>query len=209
MLKILFGVALLFLGACAQKNVISQVNQYPLFTPSQLGYATRDGGLPLEIHGAPPSGLSTEQLAAVLHLPGTYATAHFFLMQPAPPANGLAAADQLFESLCLQRVLDPALAKSGGTCHGPSHMVLVFYPHFQTRPDMACEDANKIVTGNGQDVQVMAAFCIGNRLAASGQVRVPAAAATPDTIARSINLLLSDMLQARQDGGRASDHRGY
>jgi len=53
----------------------------------------------------------------------------------------------------------------------------------------------------------MAAYCIGAHLAASGQVRVPAAAVTPASTIHAINLLLSDMSKPPAENGFGSSSR--
>ena len=40
------------------------------FSPSLISYAARDGAVPLEIHGALPAGLTAEEIAQVVRLPG-------------------------------------------------------------------------------------------------------------------------------------------
>ena len=201
--KQFLGVALFFLGACAQNNVITNVNPLPLYQPSQLSYAARDGEFPLELHGALPAGVSAEQLVASVHLPGDFPGTRLTLYPPASsgglPVQPVAA--NPYDSLCLQRILDGAVTQNGYSCHGPSRLVLVFNPDIRTPPDMACEAADSIIISGGQNVRVLAAFCIGNRLASSGQVQVASASDGGGKIGGAINVLLMDMLQPRPGGG--------
>ncbi len=194
------GVLMLWLGACAQKNVISQVNQFPLFQPSLISYAARDGAVPLEIHGAVPAGMAAAALAQALHLPGRSGGVRLITqeeMDSAPPAPIRTPAALIRDRL-------QTMTGAGGH---EFRIVLVFDPHFQTLPGKACEAAHEIPAGGGQDIRVLAAFCIGRRLAASGQVRAPAQGATPQSISYAINLLLTDMAHPRPDRGFADTPR--
>ena len=184
----------LLLGACAQQNVISHVNQRPVFQPSLISYAARDGAVPLEIHGALPAGMTAEEIAQMVRLPGRTEGVRLITPQNVEPVSPAPAAI----------IQDRVLSMMGTGGHN-FRIVLVFDPHFQTLPDMACEAADKISATSSQDVRAMAAFCIGSHLAASGQVRVPAAAANPASIVKAINLLLSDMSKPLPARGRDSD----
>lgn len=198
MLKILFGAMVILLGACAQQNVITHVNQRPIFQPSLISYAARDGAVPLEIFGTPPAGMTAQEIAQGVHLPGRTEGVRLITGKEtghATPDTPVALIQDRLQAMI-------------GTGGHNFRIVLVFDPHFQTLPDRTCEAADKISASSGQDTRVMAAFCIGPHLAASGQVRVPAAAVTPASTIHAINLLLSDMskpLPARSpdsDGGR-------
>ncbi len=83
----------MLLGACAQKHVITHVNQTPLFAPSQLGYAVRDGAIAVEVHGALPPALLVEQLVAGVHLPGNYPNTKLIIQQASPDSAQPAKAD--------------------------------------------------------------------------------------------------------------------
>lgn len=205
MIKPFFCALLLFTGACAQQHVITRVNQLPLYAPSQLSYAARNGTLPLEIHGALPADINREDLAANLHLPGDFAPAKLVLFAPVSAQDAAPGGNPL-GSLCLQRLLDSGITRNGNDCHGPGRMVLVFNPDMQTLPDWACEAAQKIATAPGQDVRVLAAFCIGKRLASSGQVQIPARNGSSVNVTSAINVLLIDMLHPRPGSAREGNH---
>lgn len=198
----------MLLGACAQQHIITNVNQTPLFAASQLGYAVRDGALPIEVHGALPAALPVDQLVAAVHLPGNYPHTKLVIYQASPDSvlPGKSDAGISAGALCLQRIFDAGVTKHGNDCRGPSRLVLVFNPSGAMHPDLACEAANSIATSASQEVRVLAAFCIGKRLASSGQVRVPAARANGENISGAINVLLIDMLQPKPGGGQESDH---
>ncbi len=197
----------MLLGACAQKHVITHVNQTPLFAPSQLGYAVRDGAIAVEVHGALPPALLVEQLVAGVHLPGNYPNTKLIIQQASPDSAQPAKADAGIStgSLCLQRIFDPGVTQNGNDCHGPSRLVLVFNPAAATHPDLACEAARSIAASASQEVRVLAAFCIGNRLASSGQVRIPEDNGRSGNVSSAINVLLMDMLIPRP-GGREPEH---
>lgn len=198
MMKILFGALMFLLGACAQQNIITHVNQQPAFQPSLISHAARDGAVPIEILGPLPAGVTAEELAQALRLPGRAEGVRLIpqsQIEPAAPATPVAVAHDRVQWML------------GNGAH-EFRIVLVFSPHVQTLPDMACQAANKIPEASGQDVRAMAVFCIGGHLAASGQVRVPAAAATPASTAHAINLLLSDMsTPPAEDGFGSGGHR--
>jgi hypothetical protein len=199
----------MLLGACAQQHVITHVNQTPLFAPSQLGYAVRDGALPIEVHGALPAALPVDRLVTAVHLPGNYPNTKLVIYQASPDSvsPGKSDAGMSPGALCLQRIFDAGVTKHGNDCHGPSRLVLVFNPSGATHPDLACEAANSIATSASQEVRVLAAFCIGNRLASSGQVRIPESNGGSGNISSAINVLLMDMLIPRPGGGRESEHQ--
>lgn len=184
------GTALLLLGGCAQQNVISHVNQSPFFQPSLISYAARDGAVPLEIHGALPAGMTAQEIAGMVHLPGRSEGTRLATPQKVAPVSSTPAA---FIEEQMQTMLG-----SGGH---DFRIVLVFGPHIQTLPDRLCDAADKIPASSAQDVRTMAAYCIGTHLAASGQMRVPASAASPKGVAYAINLLLSDMSKPPAENG--------
>ena len=198
MLKILSGATVLLLGACAQQNVITHVNQRPIFQPSLINYAARDGAVPLEIHGALPAGMTAEEIAQMVRLPGRAEGVRLIKENAIDSAANAAPVTPV-------TIVQDRVQSMMGTGGHDFRIVLVFGPHIQTLPDMVCEAADKIPTSSGQDVRAMAAFCIGAHLAASGQIRVPAAAVTPIGTAHAINLLLSDMSRPQPARGRDSD----
>jgi len=198
MLKILFGAMVILLCACAQQNVITHVNQRPIFQPSLISYAAREGAVPLEIHGALPAGMSAQEIAQGVHLPGR---AEGVRLITGTQIDSAAHDSPKTPATILQDRVQSMI----GTDGHDFRIVLVFDPHFQTLPDMACEAADKIPASSGQDVRAMAAFCIGAHLAASGQVRVPAASVTPASVVSAINLLISDMSKPPPDGHTESD----
>jgi len=191
--KLFVGAILLLSGGCAQQNTISHVNQSPVFHPSLLSYAARDGAVPLEIHGALPAGMTAQEIAGMVHLPGRSEGIRLAAPQTVAPVSPTPAA---FIEDRLQTML--------GSDGHDFRIVLVFGPHIQTLPDRLCDAAEKIPASSGQDVRTMAAYCIGTHLAASGQMRVPASAAAPEGIAYAINLLLSDMSKPPADNGFGS-----
>ncbi len=198
--RILVAAGVLLAGACAQQNVITHVNQRPIFHPSLISYAARDGAVPLEIQGALPAGITAAELAQAVHLPGR--TEGVRLIAEKETDHGAPASLNTPAALIRDR-----LQSMVGTGGHNFRIVLVFNQHFQTLPDKACEAADEIPTSSGQDVGVMAAFCISNHLAASGQVRVPASYASSKGIADAINLLLVDMNTAHPNGRGDTDHR--
>lgn len=88
-----------------------------------------------------------------------------------------------------------------GAAADVGRLVMVSHLHYQTHPEKLCEAAEGIATGNAQDARLTVGFCIGDRLAASGQVRVPAAKVNADSITRSVNVLLTVMLDRSDEGG--------
>lgn len=88
-----------------------------------------------------------------------------------------------------------------GAAADKGRLVLVFQPHFQMHPERVCEGEKNIVTGSDQNVRALVAFCIGERLATSGQLRIPANKASPVSIARSINVVLSVMIERPPNEG--------
>ncbi len=198
MLKTLMGATIFFLAACAQQSVITHVNQRPIFQPSLISYAARHGAVPIEIFGALPAGMTAQEIAQAVNLPGRTEGVRLITDgkagHPAP-----ASADNPVA------LIQDRLQAMIGTAGHNFRIVLVFGPHFQTLPDRACDAADKIPASGGQDVRVMAAFCIGTHLAASGQVRVPTTAVTPAGVTGAINLLLSDMSKPQPSSGRDSD----
>ncbi|MSP42501.1 MAG: hypothetical protein EXR08_03930 [Alphaproteobacteria bacterium] len=204
--KLFLGAALLFLGACAQKHVITNVNPLPLYKPSQVSYAARNGEFPVEVHGALPAGVSAAQLMATVHLPADFPGARLVLT-PQPSNSGAPVqpvSSNPYGSLCLQRLLDSSVTQNGNSCHGPSRLVLVFNPDFRTPPGLACEAPDSIMAAGSQNVRVLAALCIGNRLASSGQVQVASAGDGGAMISSAINVLLMDILQPRARGGNSA-----
>ncbi|MFZ5929907.1 MAG: hypothetical protein ACOY15_01690 [Pseudomonadota bacterium] len=202
MLKILFGATVMLLGACAQQNVISHVNQRPLFQPSLISYAARDGAVPLEIHGALPAGMSAQEIAQGVRLPGRTEGVRLISEKPIDAAANAAPVTPV--TIVQDRV--QSMIGAGG--HN-FRIVLVFGPHIQTLPDRVCDAADKIPTSSSQDVRVLAAYCIGAHLAASGQMRVPANAAEPASTIHAINLLLSDMSKPPAENGFGSGSRRH
>lgn len=200
MLKILFGASVLLLGACAQQNVISHVNQRPIFSPSLLAYAARDGAAPLEIHGALPAGLTAEELAPALRLPGRSEGLRLVTAQ----SPDRAVKDSGNAAIAL---LDDRIKTMLGRDGRDFRIVLLFHPHYQTLPEKACEEASEIPSETGGDVRVMAVYCIGNHEAASGQARILAPYADSKGIAGAINLLLIDMSRPQPDSGFQSGDR--
>ncbi len=197
MLKIVVGAGILLPGACAQQNIITHVNQRPIFQPSLISYAARDGAVPLEIQGALPAGMTAAELAQAVHLPGRAEGVRLVTEKEIEHASPVTPA----------AIIHDRLQWMTGSAGHDFRIVLVFNPHIQTLPDMACEAADEIPSSGGQDVRVMAAFCIGRHLAASGQVRVPAPAVTPASVAHAINLLISDMSTPPPDHGFGSGPR--
>lgn len=202
MLKILFGATVALLGACAQQNVITHVNQRPLFQPSLISYAARDGAVPLEIHGALPAGMTAQEIAQMVRLPGRTEGVR---LSTATQIDSGAHAAPATPATILQDRLQTMIGAGGHNFR----IVLVFGPHVQTLPDMVCQAADKIPASGGQDVRAMAAYCIGPHLAASGQVRVPTSAASPASIAHALNLLLSDMSKPPAENGFGSGSRRH
>lgn len=202
MLKILFGAMVILLCACAQQNVITHVNQRPIFQPSLISYAARDGAVPLEIHGALPAGMSAQEIAQGVHLPGRSEGVRLIKEKAIDSAANASPVTPV-------TIVQDRVQSMMGTGGHKFRIVLVFGPHVQTLPDMVCEAADKIPTSSGQDVRAMAAYCIGAHLAASGQMRVPASAATPASTAHAINLLLSDMSKPPAENGFGSGSRRH
>jgi|GEM_PF-1366937 len=200
MKKILFGATMLLLGACAQQNVISHVNQRPLFQPSLISYAARDGAVPLGIYGALPAGMTPEEIAQGVRLPGRTEGVRLI-------AGTQSDSDTHAEPATPATILQDRVQGMIGAGGHNFRIVLVFGPHIQTLPDRVCDAADKILTSSSQDVRAMAAYCIGAHLAASGQVRVPAAAVTPASTIHAINLLLSDMSKPPAENGFGSSSR--
>ncbi len=201
MLKILSVATVLLLGACAQQNVISHVNQRPLFQPSLISYAARDGAVPLEIYGALPAGMTADEIARMVRLPGRAEGVRLISEKAIDPA---ASAAPTPVAIFQDRV--QSMIGAGG--HN-FRIVLVFGPHIQTLPDRVCEAADEIPASASQDVRVMATYCIGTHLAASGQMRVPASSATQASTAHAINLLLSDMSKPPAENGFGSGSRRH
>ncbi len=198
MLKILLVATVALLGACAQQNVISHIYQSPVFQPSLISYAARDGAVPLEIHGTLPAGMTAQEIARMVHLPGRSEGTSLITPQNVEPVSSTPTA-------IIQDRIKTMLGSDG---HG-FRIVLVFGPHIQTLPDRLCDAADKIPASSGQDIRAMAAYCSGSHLAASGQMRVPAGAASPASTAHAINLLLSDMSKPPAENGFGSGSRRH
>lgn len=172
-------------GACADQSVITHVNQRPLFQPSLLSYGAKEGGLPMEIHGTLPAGMDAAALAGGVHLPGRSEGVRLVTApkdQPPPPALDTPVP-------FIRDRLQAMLGSEGRDLR----LVLIFNPHFQALPDWACWAADQIPSQSSENVRVMAAFCVGAHLAASGQLRLPSTVATTQNLAKSVNVLLSDM----------------
>jgi hypothetical protein len=181
------------LVGCAEQSLITHVNQRPLFQPSLLSYGAQDGGLPLEIHGNPPAGMDASALAARVHLPGRSEGVRLMTRgkeQVPPPSLDTPVP-------FVQDRLRTMLGSGGRNVR----LALIFNPHVQTLPDWACSSPDQIPSVSGENVRVMAAFCVGAHLAASGQLRLPSTAATTENLAKSINVLLSDMSTPPLRGG--------
>ncbi|MDO9460866.1 MAG: hypothetical protein Q7N95_12235 [Alphaproteobacteria bacterium] len=201
-LTIFAGAGILLVSACAQQNVITHVNQRPIFHPSLISYAARDGAVPLEIHGAPPTGMTAAELAKAVHLPGR---AEGVRLITAPGSDRAASASHNTAAAILDDRFKTMLGSEGRDFR----IVLVSYPHFQTLPEQACREASEIPSEAGGDVRFMAVFCIGRHEAASGQVRIPAPHTSSKGITDAINLLLIDMSHPQPDGGMESGSRRH
>ena len=196
----LLAGAALMPGACADQSVITHVNQRPIFQPSLISYGAKEGGLPMEVHGTPPAAMDMAELARAVHFPGRSEGVRLVTgpkEQTTPPPSLDAPAPFIKDRLQTMLGLEGREVR----------LVLIFNPHFQALPDWACWAADQIPSQSGENVRVMAAFCVGAHLAASGQLRLPSAAATPENLAKSVNVLISDMSKPPVRGGFNSRDR--